>query len=73
MTGWTRAFVGGAVAVALLVGCGGGDDGAGSSGSTDSTVAADAFDGAAPTVDGGEVDLADFGERDLVVWFWAPW
>jgi hypothetical protein len=31
------------------------------------------FTGTATTLDGEEVDLADFAERDLVVWFWAPW
>jgi hypothetical protein len=31
------------------------------------------FTGTATTLDGEEVDLADFAARDLVVWFWAPW
>jgi hypothetical protein len=70
MTGWRRLLVRGAVvAVALLVGCGDGREGT----ETEATVNDDAFDGVATTVDGDEVALADFADRDLVVWFWAPW
>jgi hypothetical protein len=32
-----------------------------------------AFTGSASTVTGDEVELAAFADRDLVVWFWAPW
>ena len=27
----------------------------------------------APAVGGGEVDVADYAGRDLVLWFWSPW
>ena len=32
-----------------------------------------AFTGSASTVTGDDVDLAAYADRDLVVWFWAPW
>jgi hypothetical protein len=50
----------------LVVACG--DD----EGSSESGAAID-FSGEASTVDGGQVDLGDHADRDLVVWFWAPW
>ena len=33
----------------------------------------DPFTGTVMTVDGGQVDLGTFEDKDLVVWFWAPW
>lgn len=32
-----------------------------------------AFAGTADAVDGGTVDLGQFADQDLVVWFWSPW
>ncbi len=32
-----------------------------------------ALQGQAVTVDGQPVDLASLADKDLVVWFWAPW
>jgi hypothetical protein len=60
-----------AAALALLAGCGsgGGAPAARAAGALD----ADVFAGVAPTVDGDELDLASLADRDLVVWFWAPW
>jgi hypothetical protein len=55
--------------LALVVACGGGE---GSSEPAEPAAAID-FSGEAPTVDGGRVDLGDYADRDLVVWFWAPW
>jgi hypothetical protein len=59
----------GLMAILVVVGCGMdmGDDQAAS------TADGDMFEGTATTVDGEEVDLAAFADRDLVVWFWAPW
>jgi hypothetical protein len=34
---------------------------------------ADTFAGEAETVEGGTLDLGTLADRDLVVWFWAPW
>jgi len=31
------------------------------------------FDQTVSAVSGDDVDLAAFADRDLVVWFWAPW
>jgi hypothetical protein len=56
------------LAVMAIVGCGAADEDA-----TESTVGPEMFTGTATTLDGEEVDLADFAARDLVVWFWAPW
>ncbi len=50
--------------------------------STPSTVVAEptgdflsaaTFDGQATTVQGATFDLAGLANKDLVVWFWAPW
>ena len=39
-----------------------------------STVALDdPFTGTVTAVDGDDIDLAAFDDKDLVVWFWAPW
>lgn len=27
----------------------------------------------APLVGGGEIDLAELGDRPVLLWFWAPW
>ena len=58
-------------AAAVLAGCGGG------SGAPEARPASDldpvAFTRSAETVTGEQVELADYAEADLVVWFWAPW
>jgi hypothetical protein len=63
-----RRVVAGLIAALVIVGCGGSGDEP-----TASTVDPDAFVGTASTVGGEQIDLAVFAERDLVVWFWAPW
>lgn len=40
-------------------------------GSRDGTATVLAFSG--PTVDGGELDAAEFAGTPVVLWFWAPW
>ena len=60
-----------AVGALLLAGCG--DDGGGPSVEAASDVDPGALTGTAATVDGGTVELGDYADRDLVVWFWAPW
>ena len=46
----------------------------GRDGGSPTTVALDdPFAGTAMTVEGGQVDLGAFDDKDLVVWFWAPW
>jgi hypothetical protein len=61
-------IVAGLIALLIVVGCARGDEERAAS-----TMDPDMFVGTATTVDGAEVDLATFGRRDLVVWFWAPW
>lgn len=34
---------------------------------------ASTFTGEATTVDGSSFDLGPLANKDLVVWFWAPW
>ena len=58
-------------AAALLVGCGGGS--APPEASPAAGVDLAAFERTAETVTGDQVDLAAYADRDLVVWFWAPW
>jgi hypothetical protein len=29
--------------------------------------------GQAPTIDGASFDLGSVANKDLVIWFWAPW
>jgi hypothetical protein len=60
----------GLMAVLITGACGGMDD---DDDRTSATVGPDMFEGTATTVDGEEVDLATLADRDLVVWFWAPW
>lgn len=55
--------------VGLLGACGGGAAESRAAGPLD----ADAFEGTAEGVTGGTVDLGDFADQDLVVWFWSPW
>ena len=31
------------------------------------------LDFSAPTVGGGELDMGDYADRDLAMWFWAPY
>lgn len=52
----------------FLLGCGTADDTRAAP-----PIGDDAFDVVAPTIDGDEADLRRYAERDLVVWFWAPW
>ena len=33
----------------------------------------DVLDFAGPTLDGGEVNGANYANRTLAIWFWAPW
>lgn len=37
------------------------------------TLSAATFDGEATTVDGVSFDLGTLANKDLVLWFWAPW
>jgi hypothetical protein len=65
-----RAHRGLAVGLLVLAACGG-------SSAPEARPAGDvdpaAFTGSASTVTGDDVELAAFADRDLVVWFWAPW
>lgn len=64
---------------ALAAACGGSDDG----GTEAATPAADGgggpvldaavLTGEATTLDGASFDLGGLADKDLVVWFWAPW
>lgn len=36
-------------------------------------LAADVLTGQATTIDGESFELGSLAEKDLVVWFWAPW
>ena len=66
----TRAVAALAAAV-LLVGCGGGSDPPEAAPASD--LDPGVFEQTAQTVTGEQVELAAFADRDLVVWFWAPW
>lgn len=50
-----------------------GGDGTGAPGADGPHLAASVFEGEIPTVDGATFDLATVANKDLVVWFWAPW
>ena len=54
--------------VALVTACSSGDDS-----SPATTVAASPLAFTAPTVGGGELDLAGYAGRNLALWFWAPY
>ncbi len=61
-----------ALALALVAaGCGGSDDT--TDGGSGETLEASVLSGEAMTVDGETFDLGSLAEKDLVVWFWAPW
>ena len=62
-----------ALAVAVLVGCGDGSDPPTAVPAGDGGADLAAFDRTAETVTGDRVELAAYADRDLVVWFWAPW
>jgi hypothetical protein len=52
--------------------CGGSDtDTAG--GDAGTVLDASALTGTATTVSGASFDLGTLADKDLVVWFWAPW
>ena len=56
--------------LAHVAGCGGSDaPEARTVGDLDPIV----FTRTADTVTGDRIELADYADRDLVVWFWAPW
>jgi hypothetical protein len=57
--------------VALVTSCSSGDDS--SPATTTTTAAASPLAFTAPTVGGGELDLADYAGRDVALWFWAPY
>jgi hypothetical protein len=68
-----RAAAIGVVLVFGVVGpgaCGGSDGPPVSSGAS---VDGDLFDVAARAVGGGDVELAGYAGRDVIVWFWSPW
>jgi hypothetical protein len=52
-----------------------GEEGAGASAAEPASdvLAAATFDGEATTVSGEVFDLAGLANKDLVIWFWAPW
>jgi hypothetical protein len=55
--------------VALVTSCSSGNDGS----SPVATTAASPLAFTAPTVGGGELDLAGYAGRDVALWFWAPY
>ena len=67
---WRRAVL--LVAAAVLVGCGDGSDPP-EARPAGNDVELAAFGRTAETVTGEQVELAAYADRDLVVWFWAPW
>ena len=54
--------------VALATACSSGDDS-----SPTTIIAASPLAFTAPTVGGGELDLASYAGRNLALWFWAPY
>jgi hypothetical protein len=54
------------VFVGLAGSCGGG-------GPDTIALDGDPLRGTVETVDGGQLELDEFADADLVVWFWAPW
>jgi hypothetical protein len=69
-----------AVALALALtaaGCGAEDSPAAQSsaqsGNGGPVLASSVLQGEARTIDGGSFELASLQNKDLVVWFWAPW
>jgi len=67
-----RARVVLALAAVLAGACGGSDDD-GPSAAPAADLDPAALTATATSVDGDQVDLAGYADRDLVVWFWAPW
>jgi len=67
----SRRFVALVVGLTLVVTACGSADGPTATGDR---LDATAFAGTADAVDGGGVvDLGEFADQDLVVWFWSPW
>lgn len=58
-----------AVGLVLVAGCGSDEEPA----ATGDVLAAEVFDAEATTIDGEPFDLGELADRDLVLWFWAPW
>ena len=58
-----------ALALALLAACGSEAPEARPAGDADLA----AFTRTAETITGDRIELAGYADRDLVVWFWAPW
>jgi hypothetical protein len=67
------------VMAAAACGSGGSGDGGGDTAApagesaTGPVLDASILSGAATTLDGGSFDLGTLADKDLVVWFWAPW
>jgi hypothetical protein len=55
--------------VGALAGCGSSAPTAEAAGELDRA----AFAGSGSSIDGDDVALSAFADRDLVVWFWSPW
>ncbi len=49
------------------------DDSAAAAQFASTQLDASVLSGTATTVSGESFDLAALGDKDLVVWFWAPW
>ncbi len=64
-----RRFLAALALVALVASCSSGDD----SSPATTTAAASPLAFTAPTVGGGELDLASYDGRNLALWFWAPY
>ena len=81
--GRVRLAAGAAALAMLAAACGGsdaddpiaaaGDSGAGSEAAAGPVLDASVLAGDAPLVAGGSFDLGTLADKDLVVWFWAPW
>lgn len=72
-----RALAGLVIALALVAAaCGGSDsdvESAGGEGGSSDVLDASVLSGQATTVAGDSFDLGTLADKDLVVWFWAPW
>lgn len=60
--------------ILVLAGCSGSDDVSVTASPGGGDVLSPAtFEGEAMSVSGETVDLATLADRDLILWFWAPW
>ena len=65
-----RRFLAALALVTIVASCSSGDD---SSSATTTAATSSPLAFSAPTVGGGELDLASYHGRNLALWFWAPY